>query len=297
MDVSVVLLTRHGACFASVLANFPLDTWTEATNRLKQQSLNAPKCVEVFLSSTMALALYVAPLLLLVCIGMYLLASALSSVLSAVVFSLQSILVFCVLLVPYSVVTAAVSVCLSVSVCLVYLYTRMCMCICTCSRILFFPQTMSGCPFTNEGLITACATGVATDPAAAAVDAACTATGYQDEPADFYLDLPYDQHHTTGSGNQQAQQLDEDDALLEHNVQQQERPPQRLRKLCLAWCQGVRATGLLALVRSGRLGRHTRALDLTGLGSVEDGHVEKLLAGVPRLQVNDAVCPVPSCRV
>lgn len=62
-------------------------------------------------------------------------------------------------------------------------------------------------------------------------------------------------------------------------------PQQQLTKVSLAWCHGVRGSGVIALMQSGRLGRHTRAFDVTGLRSLEDRHVDVLLAGLPLLQV------------
>lgn len=68
---------------------------------------------------------------------------------------------------------------------------------------------------------------------------------------------------------------------LEERQQQQ----QRLRKLSFSFCDGVRASGLFALLQSGRLGRHTHKLDASGLPSLEDGDVRMLLQGLPCLQV------------
>lgn len=68
-----------------------------------------------------------------------------------------------------------------------------------------------------------------------------------------------------------------------HSLPQQSK--QRLRKLSLSGCRGVQGSGVIALLRSGRLGSHTRAADVTGLSALEDGHVRALLEGMPRLQV------------
>lgn len=62
-------------------------------------------------------------------------------------------------------------------------------------------------------------------------------------------------------------------------------PPQRLRMLSLARCEGVGGSGLLELLRSGRLGAHTTALDATDLFTLVDEEVEQLLTGLPRLKV------------
>lgn len=71
--------------------------------------------------------------------------------------------------------------------------------------------------------------------------------------------------------------------------QQQQQQQQHLSKVSLAWCHRVRVSGVIALMKSGRLGRHTRAFDGTGLRSLEDGHVEVLLAGLPLLQVKEDI--------
>lgn len=51
----------------------------------------------------------------------------------------------------------------------------------------------------------------------------------------------------------------------------------------------MEGSGVVALLRSGRLGRHTVALGAMGVEGTEDGHVEELVSGLPCLQVKIVV--------
>lgn len=55
----------------------------------------------------------------------------------------------------------------------------------------------------------------------------------------------------------------------------------------MAGCEEVEGSGVIELLRSARLGRHTLALGAMGIRGIYDGHVEELVAGLPCLQVKE----------
>lgn len=91
------------------------------------------------------------------------------------------------------------------------------------------------------------------------------------------------QHGCGGNGKKQRVEQSE----VRHDKRATSAPPQYLRKLSVAGCEGIRGSGIIAVLRSGRLGRHSSALAADGVDGLNDGHVEELVVRLSRLRVSE----------